>query len=149
MGELEDRIGSLLSDPEQLAQLRAMAQSIMGGLSPEASAEGGAAAPKDNAAPQEKIFQSDNAAPQEKIFQSDNAASLGKFFQSGNAASLGKIGALLRGGPGGGNPRLAALEALAPCLGEKRREKLARAMRLARVLRLAQAGLLSAEGRDV
>ncbi len=137
MGELEDRIGSLLSDPEQLAQLRAMAQSIMGGLSPEASAEGGAAAPKDN------------AAPQEKNFQSDNAASLGKSFQSGNAASLGKIGALLRGGPGGGNPRLAALEALAPCLGEKRREKLARAMRLARVLRLAQAGLLSAEGRDV
>ncbi len=143
MGELEDRIGSLLSNPEQLAQLRAMAQSIMGGLSPEASAEGGAAAP------QEKAFQSDNAAPQEKNFQSDNAASQEKIFQSGNAASLGKIGALLRGGPGGGNPRLAALEALAPCLGEKRREKLARAMRLARVLRLAQAGLLSAEGRDV
>ena len=107
MGELEDRISSVLGDPEQLAQIRAMAQSLMGGASSEAPAEGE------------------------------------------DAASIKKLGALLRGGLGGKNPRLDALEALAPCLGEKRREKLARAMKLARVLRLAQAGLLSPEGKDV
>lgn len=111
MGELEDRINSVLSDPEQLAQIRAMAQSLMGG-----AAEGPAAAAGDPGA---------------------------------EPASLGRLGALLRGGLGGKNLRLEALEALAPCLGEKRREKLARAMKLARVLRLAQAGLLSAEEKDV
>ncbi|MBR0207414.1 MAG: hypothetical protein IJQ43_00790 [Oscillospiraceae bacterium] len=117
MGELEDRINSVLSDPEQLAQIRAMAQSLMGGLPQEASGEDGRAAPDEKGAP--------------------------------DAAALGRLGALLRGGLGGKNPRLEALEALAPCLGEKRREKLARAMKLARVLRLAQAGLIGAEGQDV
>ena len=117
MGELEDRISSVLGDPEQLAQLRAMAQSLMGDLSPGTPPGG------------EKTTADEDAGP--------------------DPAMLGRLGALLRGGPGQKNPRLAALEALAPCLGEKRREKLARAMKLARVLRLAQAGLLNAEGRDV
>ncbi len=60
-----------------------------------------------------------------------------------------KLGALLRGGPGVKSPRIAALEALAPCLDDKRREKLLRAIRLARVLRLAQSGLLGAEDGHV
>ena len=107
MGELEDRTNSVLSDPEQLAQIRAMAQSIMGGAAAEPPSEGEEGAP------------------------------------------LNKLGALLRGGLGEKSPRLAALEALAPCLDDKRRKKLTRAMRLARVLRLAQAGLLGAEEHDV
>lgn len=111
MGELEDRINSVLSDPEQFTQIRAMAQSIMGG-----AAESTAAA-------------AEPAGP--------------------DPAMLGKLGALLRGGLGQKSPRLEALEALAPCLGEKRREKLTRAMKLARVLRLAQAGLPGPEERDV
>ena len=117
MGELEDRINSVLSDPGQLAQIRAMAQSLMGGSAPE-SVPGG-------------------------------KAPLSSEASGAEAAMLGKLGALLRGGAGGKNPRFEALEALAPCLGEKRREKLGRAMKLARVLRLAQAGLFSAEGQDV
>lgn len=113
MGELEERINSVLNDPEQLARISAMAQSLMGGLDTEKTVEDG------------------------------NAASFEK-----NAA-LGKLKGLLQGGPGAKSPQLAALEALAPCLDEKRREKLRRAMRLARVLRLAQAGLLSAEDGHV
>ena len=113
MGELEDRINSVLGDPAQLAQIRAMAQSLMGG---EFS---------------EKPVEEHSAASGEKN------------------ASLEGLGALLRGGLGEKSPRLAALEALAPCLDEKRRKKLTRAMKLARVLRLAQAGLLGAEERDV
>ena len=107
MGELEDRISSILNDPGQLAQLRAMAQSLMGAPEAEASAGKGSAVPPEG------------------------------------------LAALLRGGLGEKSPRLAALEALGKCLGEKRREKLARAMRLARVLRLAQAGLLGTEEKDV
>ena len=107
MGELEERINSVLNDPEQLARISAMAQSLMGGLDPEKSVEDKRAVP------------------------------------------LGKIKDLLQGGLGTKSPQLAALEALAPCLDGKRREKLMRAMRLARVLRLAQAGLLGAEDGHV
>ncbi len=113
MGELEDRISSVLNDPEQLARISAMAQSLMGGLDTE------------------------------KTVEDENAAALEK------TVSLEKIRDLLRGSLGAKSPRLAALEALAPCLDDKRREKLGRAMRLARVLRLAQAGLLSAEDGHV
>lgn len=125
MGELEERISSVLNDPEQLSQIRAMAQALMGGANAGVPFESGNPAPPGNAG------SSGNAAPPE------------------NPASLEKLAELLRGGAAGGSPRLAALEALASCLDEKRREKLRRAMRLARVLRLAQAGLLSAEGKDV
>ena len=107
MSELEDRISSVLSDPEQLARISAMAQSLMGGSND------------------------------------------GKSGERADAASLGKIGELLRGAAGEMSPQLAALEALVPCLDQKRGEKLRRAMRLARVLRLAQAGLLNAEGGNV
>ena len=116
MGELEDRINSVLGDPAQLAQIRALAQSLMGGDAAPASTDG----------------------------------DISPISPGGDsAASLEKIGALLRGGFGAKSPRLAALEALGPCLDAKRREKLARAIRLARVLRLAQAGLPGAEGKDV
>ena len=113
MGELEDRINSVLSDPEQFSRISALAQSLMGGTVSESPVE------KDNAASFEKT------------------------------AALGKVAELLRGGMGEKSPRIKALEALAPCLDEKRRKKLTRAMKLARVLRLAQAGLLGAEGGDV
>jgi len=119
VGELEDKIGSVLNDPEQLARISAMAQSLMGSLADDQAVEG------------------------------HDAASLGKTASSENAASLEKLKGLLRGDLGAKSSRLAALEALLPCLDEKRRQKLARAMRLARVLRLAQAGLLSAEDGHV
>ena len=121
MGELEERINSVLNDPEQLARISAMAQSLMGGLDPEKSAV------------------NENAAPPEKTAASESAS----------LPDLGKLGALLRGGSGEKSPRLAALEALAAGLDAKRGAKLRRAMRLARLLRLAQAGLLGAEDGHV
>ena len=45
VGELEDRINSVLSDPEQLAQIRAMAQSIMGGAAESTAAAAEPAGP--------------------------------------------------------------------------------------------------------
>ena len=45
MGELEERINSVLSDPEQLARISAMAQSLMGGAGPEKPLEDAGAAP--------------------------------------------------------------------------------------------------------
>ena len=52
MGELEDRINSVLSDPEQFARLSAMAQAIMGNASSpggEPPAPGESVVPPENA----------------------------------------------------------------------------------------------------
>ncbi len=115
MNELEEKINSVLNDPEQFARISALANSLMGGAEPGASPESSA----------------------------ENAAGAG-------SGALGeKLGALLRGGQGVKSPRIAALEALAPCLDDKRREKLLRAIRLSRMLRLAQSGLLGAEDGHV
>ena len=115
MNELEEKINSVLNDPEQLARISAIAHSLMGGEESGASREPAA----------------------------ENAA------EAGGGALGEKLGALLRSGAGVKSPRIAALEALAPCLDGKRREKLLRAIRLSRMLRLAQSGLLGAEGGHV
>lgn len=57
-----------------------------------------------------------------------------------DGAALGKLGALLKGG-GEKSRQIRALEALAPFLQEKRRDKLTRAIRAVQLLRLAGAGL--------
>lgn len=107
MSELEDRISSVLGDPEQMARISAMAQQLMGGAAPAGeAADAGAEAPSPFGA---------------------------------EGAALGKLGQLFKGGEK--SRRIRALEALAPCLGEKRREKLTRAIRAAQLLRLAGAGL--------
>lgn len=51
MGELEDRLNSILSDPEQMARINSLAQSLMGGgeASQGAPASGGEAAGPDSA----------------------------------------------------------------------------------------------------
>lgn len=112
MSELEERISSVLSDPAQMAQLRAMAQSLMGGA---------------------QAAQEAPVSPPPGI----------------DLSSPGKLGALLGGAGGEKSRQLAALEALAPCLSDRRREKLTHAIRLARMLRLAGAALQSEGGEHV
>ena len=50
MSELEDRINSVLSDPEQFARISAMAQSLMGGLADDQAVEEHNAASLEKAA---------------------------------------------------------------------------------------------------
>lgn len=45
MSELEDTLSSVLSDPEQMARLRAMAQSLMGGAAQDSEPSAPAATP--------------------------------------------------------------------------------------------------------
>ncbi len=47
MGELEDRLNSIFSDPEQMRRISSLAQTLMGGGEPSAAAE--KAAPKPEA----------------------------------------------------------------------------------------------------
>ena len=123
MSELEDRINSVLNDPEQLARISAMAQSLMGG------------APQTEAADAQKP-------------ETPPSAALGNIMKDLPGLDLASLSKLLQGG-GTKSPRLAALEALAACLDEKRAKKLGRAIRLARLASLAKLGLESGEAGHV
>ena len=123
MSELEDRINSVLNDPEQLARISAIAQSLMGG------------APQPEAADVRRA-------------EAPDPASLGNGMKDLPGLDLASLSKLLRGG-GAKSPRLAALEALAPGLDERRGAKLKRAIAAARMLRAARAGLGAAEESHV
>lgn len=96
MGELEDRISSVLNDPEQFSKIAAMAKSLMGG---------------ESEAPQQK------AAPDMEL--------------------MGKLGSIFKADIASGSESLKMLEAMKPCLSEKRRKKLDKALTLARLARFA------------
>lgn len=123
MSELEDAISSVLNDPAQLARISAIAQSLMGGA-PQSEAAGA----------------QDTDTP--------SAAALGNMMKDLPGFDPASLTKLLQGG-GAKSPRLAALEALAACLDEKRGKKLGRAIRLARLASLAKLGLESGEAGHV
>lgn len=97
MSELEEKIQSVLNDPEQFRQIAAMAQELMGGMT------------ESHAAPE-----STDTLP-----------------------DLGTLRRFLREEPEK-NSRRALLEAMKPCLSEKRQKKLEKAMRMARLAALAR-----------
>ena len=123
MSELENAVNSVLNDPEQLARIRAMAQSLMGGAQQTEASE----TPKQEA---------------------PDLSSLGNAFKELPGLDFAAFEKLLHGG-GVKSRHLAALEALAPCLDDKRRNKLERAIKLARLASLAKLGLGGTEGTHV
>ena len=109
MGELEDRINSVLNDPEQLSEITRLAQTLMGGG-------------------QEGHSSSSPAQP----------AMSGLFDQLGlDADTIGKIGSVLGGTGSGSSNSQALLEAMKPYLSDKRKKKMDKAMKLARLAKLA------------
>lgn len=115
MSELEDRINSILSSPEEMEKLTKMAQSLMAGGS-------------EGSVIQESPGSERAAAPENPLGE------LG--IDPGALASIGRIMSA-SGAAGGSNHTL--LEAMKPYLSEKRRDKLARAMQLAKMAKLAGA----------
>lgn len=127
MSELEDKIAEVLGDPEQMAQISRLAQSLMGGEGAPSSA-----APDTAAA---------------------SGAGLGGKHDALDLGALGIDGAVLArvmralNATGGGNmPQQALLDAMRPYLSEKRQGKLERAVKIARLARLARFAL--ADGED-
>ncbi len=115
MSELEDRLSAVLNDPEQMARVTKLAQSLMGGAPSDAGAEEPPAGSAEHGA----------------------AGGTGP-----DAALLGRLGALLNDSPPSGQgSQQAVLRAMLPALSLRRREKLERAMRLAKLARLAKGGL--------
>lgn len=125
MGELEDRINSILSDPSQMAEISKLAQSLMGG--------GGEAPAGDESAP-------------------GGLGELARSLLGGGeetpAPDPALLQRLLRGAEGSGRQQ-ALLEAMKPYLSERRREKMDRAIKLARVARIARLAMGEGDGEHV
>ncbi len=125
MGELEDRINSVLGDPKQLEKITKLAQSFMGG---EAS-------PGNTEAPQGGLGDILKAVGGEGMPELD-------------PAMLGKLSHALSGDDK--KRERALLEAMKPYMSAKRRSKMDKALRIARlagVARLAM-GELGVDGDD-
>lgn len=120
MSELEDRINSVLSDPEQMDKITKLAKSFMGG--------GPAAGAQEMNQPAE-----------------DPLGGLGI-----DAAMLQKISRIVGQGGGEKPRERALLEAMKPYLSEKRRGKMDRAMKLAKLARIARLamGEMGGDGGD-
>jgi len=112
LGELEDRINSVLNDPEQLGEIARLAQTLMGGGQENQSGQTRSASP------------------------SVQPAMSGLFEQLGlDGDAISKIGSVL--GSSSNSNSQALLEAMKPYLSEKRKTKMDKAMKLARLAKLA------------
>ena len=122
MSEFEDRINSVLKDPEQMDKIASLANSLMGGGAQSMdSGDGGMMGKLGELA---KGLSGGGSAGQES--------------PAIDPAMLGKIGRLMKAGNAQSSNERALLEAMKPYLTEKRRQKMDRALQLARLARIAR-----------
>lgn len=131
MGELEDRINSVLGDPEQMEKITKLAKSFMAG---KQSGESGAETDGD-------------------------IGGLGSLLSTLNPGGeapdfdpkiLSRIGKLLKNSAPEKKQEQALFEAMKPYLSEKRRNKMDKAIRIARIAGIAKAvmGEMGGDGAD-
>ena len=122
MSEFEDRINSVLNDPEQMDKIASLAKSLMGGGAQSTdSGDGGMMGKLGELA---KGLSGGGSAGQESpAIDPDMQGKIGRPMKAGNAQSS--------------NER-ALLEAMKPYLTEKRRQKMDRALQLAKLARIAR-----------
>lgn len=129
MSEFEDRINSILSNPEEMGKIMNLASQFMGGS--DKNEEQGA----------ERSGQSGNASGQ----SSNAGAGLGSLGALGlpggfDMEMLSKISRLMSQVKGG-SEKTELLRAMGPYLKQERREKMEKAMRFARIAKVAGAAL--------
>ena len=120
MSEFEDRINSVLNDPEQMDKIANLAKSLMGG-------DGQKTAPGGMMGKLGELAKS-----------LAGGESTGRDGPEIDPAMLGKIGRLMNAGNARSSNERALLEAMKPYLTEKRRQKMDRALQLARLARIAR-----------
>ncbi len=129
MSELEDKISEVLGDPEQMAQITRLAQSLMGGAAGDTGAAGGGA-------------ESARPAPAKPAAMPE-LASLGI-----DADMLSRITRLISSGSAQNADEQALLNAMRPYLSEKRRSRMDKAMKLARLARIARLAIGETEDKS-
>ena len=133
MSEFEDRINSVLKDPEQMDKIASLAKSLMGGGAQSMdSGDGGMMGKLGELA---KGLSGGGSAGQES--------------PAIDPAMLGKIGRLMKAGNAQSSNERALLEAMKPYLTEKRRQKMDRALQLAKLARIARIAMREMGEGDV
>ena len=122
MSEFEDRINSVLNDPEQMNKIANLAKSLMGGGDGQ-SADAGDGGMMGKLGELAKGLSGGGSAAQES--------------PAIDPAMLGKIGRLMKAGNAQSSNERALLEAMKPYLTERRRQKMDRALQLAKLARIA------------
>lgn len=122
MSEFEDRINSVLNDPEQMDKIANLAKSLMGGEAQKADPGDGGMMGKLG----------------ELAKSLTGGGSTGRDSPDIDPAMLGKIGRLMKAGNAQNSNERALLEAMKPYLTEKRRQKMDRALQLAKLARIAR-----------
>ena len=122
MSEFEDRINSVLNDPEQMDKIANLAKSLMGGEAQKADPGDGGMMGKLG----------------ELAKGLTGGGSSGRDGPAIDPAMLGKIGRLMKAGNAQNSNERALLEAMKPYLTEKRRQKMDRALQLAKLARIAR-----------
>lgn len=126
MGEFEDRLNSILGDPEQMDKIANLAKSLMGG-------EQGAPAAENSAG------------------DSLNSM-LGSFMGTDggiDAAAIGRISRLMNSASAQNNEKQALFNAMKPYLSEKRRAKMDKAIKIAGLARIARLAMGEMGDKDV
>lgn len=134
MSEFEDRINSVLNDPEQMDKIANLAKSLMGGGDGQ-SADAGDSGMMGKLGELAKGLSGGGSAAQES--------------PAIDPAMLGKIGRLMKAGNAQNSNERALLEAMKPYLTEKRRQKMDRALQLAKLARIARIAMGEMGERDV
>ena len=135
MSELEDKLNSLLSDPDAMAQVMQLAQSLSGG-----AANGGAAAPSP---PPPQSVPAGNAASGAGDLNAMLSQLTGGLDPDLLSRLLPVVSQMNRPES---SETSALLYALQPFLRDKRRDKVARAAQLAKLIHLAKVFLTTREG---
>ncbi len=135
MSELEDKLNSLLSDPDAMAQVMQLAQSLSGG-----AANGGAATPSP---PPPQSVPAGNAASGAGDLNAMLSQLTGGLDPELLSRLLPVVSQMNRPES---SETSALLYALQPFLRDKRRDKVARAAQLAKLIHLAKVFLTTREG---
>ena len=141
MSELEEKLESVLGNPQAMAQIMALAQSLNGGGSPPAAGAG------ETSQPQEQVqTQAQSPAPPPVPPASGGSGDglgsllggLGSLDPKLLSAAAGLIGQF---NSGADDQRVALLTALRPFVKEQRYAKLDKAIQIAKLSRLIRSGL--------
>lgn len=145
MSELEEKLESVLGNPQAMAQIMALAQSLNGGGSPPAAGAGETSQPQEQ--PQEQAqAQAQSPAPPPAPPASGGSGDglgsllggLGSLDPKLLSAAAGLIGQF---NSGADDQRVALLTALRPFVKEERYAKLDKAIQIAKLSRLIRSGL--------
>lgn len=151
MSDLEEKLESVLGNPQAMAQIMSLAQSLnLGGPSgqsqaqPPSQEQPAAPAQGGNAAPTPAPAQGGEAAPPppEPPASSGTSGGLGSLLGSLDPQMLSSAASLIgQFSDGGDDKRTALLTALRPFVREERYAKLDKAIQIAKLSRLIRSGL--------